>query len=151
LMADYGDGWFKVSRRIFDSSRWYGEDPATVKVMFFLIGYAQDPMIPEPGVIPLSDRALAARTGLTEPEVTKAIDALAAEDPASRSHPENGGSRKTVERIPGGVRLMNFEMYQPGLVQNARIKAEERSAKARAAAAARWEKVRREKGGDDDV
>lgn len=141
-MPEYGDGWFKVSRRIFDSSRWFGEPPETVKLLFFLIGHAQDPMNPEPGTVRISDVGLASRTGLSVEKVTESIDRLCSDDPSSRSSPETGGHRQTCERVPGGVRLLNFDLYSPGLKDNALIKAAERSAKATAAAKARWDRVK---------
>ena len=139
-MPIYEDGWFKVSRRLFDSSRWYKEDAQTLKLLLFLIGEAQNPMNPAPGTVKIADLGLAGRTGLDVAWVTQAIDRLCEEDKDSRSAPETGGDRRTLERIPGGVRLLNFDLYQPGLVDNAMVRAARRHERAKKAAAARWGK-----------
>lgn len=141
-MTEYLDGWFKVSRRLFDSSRWFKEDPKTLKLLFFLIGEAQNPVNPEPGTVRISDPGLASRTGLDRAWITDSIDRLCEEDPDSRSTEETGGSKRTLERVPGGVRLVNFDLYQPGMVDSALVKAAWRHERAKKAADARWAKLR---------
>lgn len=135
------EGWFKVSRRLLDSSRWYREEPQTIKLLVFLVAQAQDPLNEEPGTVRIGDTGLANRTGLTVEYVRKAIDRLASPDPESRSV-GNDPEGRTLERVPGGVRLINFDLYHPGMVENAMYKKAARIEKARHAAIARWQKAR---------
>jgi len=138
-MANHEDGWFKVSRRLLDSSRWYVEEPAVIKLLLFLIGQAQDPLSPTPGTVLIGDTGLAARTGLPIEVVSKAIDRLNAPDAESR--PGNDPHGRTLERVSGGVRLLNFDLYQPGMVDSVMARQAARSAKARRAAQARWNRT----------
>ena len=144
-MATHEEGWFKVSRRLLDSSRWYREEPQVIKLLVFLIALAQDPLNEEPGTVRIGDTGLASRTGLPVEFVRDAIDRLCAPDPESRSV-ENDPEGKTIERVPGGVRLINFDLYHPGMVESAITKKALRVEKARKAAAARWDKYKREQG-----
>ena len=136
-MPTHDEGWFKVSRRLLDSSRWYREEPEVIKLLVFLIALAQDPMNENPGTVLIGDTGLASRTGLEVDFVRSAIDRLCSPDPESRSV-ENDPEGRTLERVPGGVRLINFDLYHPGMVEHAIAKAAARSEKARKAANARW-------------
>lgn len=132
----YPDGWFKVSRRLFESSRWHRDSAEALKVLVFLIGKAQDPMNLEPGVIHMGETAIAAQTSLPLPSVRAALAALAAADPESRTRRDDGC---TIERLEdgSGYRLVNFDEYHPGEQE----RAEARREKARKAANARWSKA----------
>lgn len=139
-MVSHDEGWFKVSRRLLDSSRWYREEPQVIKLLVFLIAQAQDPLNENPGTVLIGDTGLASRTGLPVEFVRSAIDRLCAPDPESRSvvyDPEG----RTLERVPGGVRLINFDLYHPGMVESALAKKAARIDKARKAANARWGKT----------
>lgn len=141
-MVSHDEGWFKVSRRLLDSSRWYREEPQVIKLLVFLIAQAQDPLNENPGTVLIGDTGLASRTGLTVDFVRSSIDRLCAPDPESRSvvyDPEG----RTLERVPGGVRLINFDLYHPGMVESALAKKAARIDKARKAANARWGKPER--------
>ena len=120
-----------------DSSRWYREDPATLKVLFFIVAEAQNPLNELPGTVLIGDTGIAARTALGGSVVTAAIDKLCGPDPESRSGEGNGA---TLERVPGGVRLVNFDLYHPGMMEQATVKKIARVEKARKAAAARWKR-----------
>ena len=139
-MPTHDEGWFKVSRRLLDSSRWYREDPQVIKLLVFLIAQAQDPLNDEPGTVRIGDTGLASRTGLPVELVKQAIDRLCAPDPESRTITYDPEGR-TLERVPGGVRLINFDLYHPGMVEHAMAKKAARVEKARKAALARWAKA----------
>lgn len=145
------EGWFKVSRRLLDSSRWFMEDPQTIKLLVFLVALAQDPLNEEPGTVRIGDTGLAQRTGLQIDFVRAAIDRLSSPDPESRTVTYDPEGR-TLERVPGGVRLINFDLYHPGMVENAMYKKAARTEKARKAATVRWDRARekaaRESGGE---
>lgn len=140
-MPEYDEGWFKVSRRLLDSSRWYREEPQVIKLLVFLIAQAQDPMNEEPGTVRIGDTGLASRTGLPVEFVRQSIDRLCSPDPESRTVTYDAEGR-TLERVPGGVRLINFDLYHPGMVEHAMAKKAARVEKARKAALARWGKLR---------
>jgi hypothetical protein len=135
----YEDGWFKVSRRLLDSSRWFREEPETIKLLLFLIAEAQNPLNENPGTVLIGDTGIASRTGLPVEKVKRAIDRLCETDEESRSPAEGG---RTVERVPGGVKLLNFDLYHPSMVEHALAKKAARRERARRAANARWEKTR---------
>jgi hypothetical protein len=138
-MVTYDEGWFKVSRRMLDSSRWFREDPETIKMLLFLIAEAQNPLNENPGTVRIGDTGIASRVGISVEHVKAAIDRLAGPDDESRTPGEDGEGR-TLERVPGGVRLCNFDLYHPRMVENAMQKAAMRSERARNAANARWAK-----------
>jgi len=151
-MPDYDDGWFKVSRRILDSSRWFIEDSDTIKLLIFLIAEAQNPLNPVPGTVLIGDTGIASRIGLPVSKVKKAIEKLAGPDEESRT-PGPDGLGRTMERIPGGVRICNHHLYHPGMLESANAKKAARVEKARKAAQARWGKPKNTTEGehDDDV
>lgn len=138
-MISYDEGWFKVSRRLLDSSRWFREDPATLKLLLFLIAEAQNPLNENPGVVRIGDTGIASRTGIPVAQVKSAIDRLCGPDDESRTPGEDGEGR-TLERVPGGVRLVNFDLYHPTMVDYAMSRKAARIERARKAAAARWAK-----------
>jgi len=138
-MITYDEGWFKVSRRLLDSSRWFREDPATLKLLLFLIAEAQNPLNENPGVVRIGDTGIASRTGIPVATVKAAIDRLSGPDDESRTVGDDGEGR-TLERVPGGVRLLNFDLYHPTMVEHALAKKSVRIERARRAAAARWGK-----------
>lgn len=134
------EGWFPVSRRIVRSSRWFREAPETIKLLFFVIEYATNPMNPVPGTILLGLSAVAAMSGLPAEKAEMALASLCAADSESRSKENNGA---VLDRIDGGYRLVNFDMYNPGLIEKSAVKRKERRERAgRIAAQARWEKAR---------
>ena len=139
-MVEHDEGWFKVSRRLLDSSRWFKEEPATIKLLLFLIAEAQSPLNDTPGTVRIGDTGIASRTGLAVEKVKAAIDRLASADDESRTPGEDSEGR-TLERVPGGVRLSNFDLYHPAMVENAMAKKAARVERARKAAQARWEKA----------
>jgi len=136
-MVSHDEGWFKVSRRLLDSSRWYREEPQVIKLLVFLIALAQDPLNDNPGTVLIGDTGLASRTGLPVDFVRQSIDRLCSADPESRTVVYDAEGR-TLERVPGGVRLINFDLYHPGMVESVLAKKAARSDKARKAALARW-------------
>ena len=138
-MVTYDEGWFKVSRRMLDSSRWFKESPETIKLLLFLIAEAQNPLNENPGTVRIGDTGIASRVGLPVEQVKEAIDRLAGPDDESRT-PGDDGEGRTLERVPGGVRLCNFDLYHPAMVENAMAKKAARVERARNAALARWGK-----------
>jgi hypothetical protein len=136
-MITYDEGWFKVSRRLLDSSRWFREDPATLKLLLFLIAEAQNPLNENPGTVRIGDTGISSRIGVPVAQVKAAIDRLCGPDDESRTPGEDGVGR-TLERVPGGVRLVNFDLYHPTMMENAMMKASARRERARNAARARW-------------
>lgn len=144
-MVTYDEGWFKVSRRLLDSSRWFKEDPPTIKLLLFLIAEAQNPLNERPGVVLIGDTGIASRTGIPLKDVRASIDRLCGDDDESRTPGEDGKGR-TLERVPGGVRLVNFDLYHPSMVEHAMAKKAARIERARKAALARWGKSDREPG-----
>ncbi|MGE5747308.1 MAG: hypothetical protein ACM33U_08605 [Solirubrobacterales bacterium] len=140
-MTSHDEGWFKVSRRLLDSSRWFREEPATLKLLLFLVAAAQDPLNENPGTVLIGETGLAARTGLSVDYVRTAIGRLCDPDPESRSVEGDGA---TLARVPGGVRLVNFDLYHPNMVEDAMRKKAARSDKARRAAQARWAREQRD-------
>lgn len=139
LMPTHDEGWFKVSRRLLDSSRWFRESPETIKLLLFLVAEAQNPLNELPGTVLIGDTGIASRTGLPVTTIKSAIDNLCGSDDESRTPGEDGAGR-TLERVPGGVRLVNFDLYHPAMVENAMMKKAARSERARKAANARWER-----------
>lgn len=134
--ADHsGDFWFKVDRRIFESSRWDALESAGKVVLLYLIAKAQDPLNPTPGQIMQADSVIARMVGVKAAEVTRAIDALCEPERNSRTAANEG---RTVERITGGVRLINFKLFHPAMIENALARKAVRSERARKAAEARW-------------
>jgi len=138
-MTDYDDGWFKVSRRMLDSSRWFNEDSDTIKLLIFLIAEAQNPLNPIPGTVLIGDTGVASRIGLPVEKVKAAMARLLGPDEESRT-PGPDGLGRTLERIPGGVRICNHDLYHPGMIESAIAKKAIRVERARKAASARWAK-----------
>ena len=136
-MITYDEGWFKVSRRLLDSSRWFKEAPETIKLLLFLVAEAQNPLNENPGTVLIGDTGIASRTGLPPEKVKAAIDRLAGSDDESRT-PGDDGAGRTLERVPGGVRLCNFDLYHPSMVETAFAKKAARIERARHASKARW-------------
>jgi hypothetical protein len=103
----YRDGWFKVSRRITESSLW-AEEPVVLKVWLYLLEQAQAGTSLKPGTVIISRPILAARCLLTMEQLDAAIARLAAPDPESRT-PRAEGRRLVV--LPNGFRLVNHGEY----------------------------------------
>lgn len=135
----YGEGWFKVSWRLLDSSRWFGEDSDTKVLMVFLAAKAQDPMNPNPGTVLIGDTGLSARTGVSLAGIKASIDRLCLPDPESRTKEHEG---RTLERVPGGVRWLNFDLYFPGLREKRESARAVRQARARKGGLAKAERDR---------
>lgn len=108
--AIYREGYFKVSRRIFDSSL-YMESGDVVKVFFALLGMAQDPAGPQNGVVHVARRQLAAKCFMSDAQLCAALETLCSEDAESRTT-ASGGRR--LEVLPNGFRILNFDLYHDG-------------------------------------
>lgn len=105
--AIYRDGFFKVSRRLLDSSLWC-EDADVVKVFLTLIALSQDPHGPRNGTVFIARKQLAGRCFVTEERLADCIAILAKEDPQSRTTSSDG---RRLEILPNGFRVLNYSLY----------------------------------------
>lgn len=105
--AIYRDGYFKVSRRLLDSSLWC-EDADVVKVFLVLVALSQDPGGPRNGVVYIARRQLAARCFLDESRLSECVGILSREDTESRTQMDGG---RRVEILPNGFRVLNYPLY----------------------------------------
>ncbi len=137
-MADEDIGWFKVSRRILKSSRWWREPPATFKVLMFLLAEAQAIENPSPGEVHMGPTAIAGACGLVVGDVEAALKALASHDLESQTRSD----KRTIEELPdgGGYRLVNYDTYHPGARKTRELSQIKRTLRAKKAANARWGK-----------
>jgi hypothetical protein len=140
---DYG--WFKVSRRLVTSSRWFTCSPGAIKLLVYMLEQASNPMSPHPGDILQVGSSLAVAAGLPdEGEFNAALSDLLGPDEDSQSTKEKGAfvvpltrNEKTV-----GYRIVNFDEYNPGVRERSEVmKKQRRRAAAKKAAAARWGKA----------
>jgi hypothetical protein len=107
LRRRYRDGWFKVSRRIVDSSLW-AEDPLVLKVWLFLLEQSQAGRSLKPGTVIISRAVLAGRCLITPEQLDAAIERLSSPDPESRTSRAEG---RRVVVLPNGFRLVNHGEY----------------------------------------
>jgi hypothetical protein len=119
LRTRYRDGWFKVSRRIVDSSLW-AEDPVVLKVWLFLLEQSQAGVSLKPGTVIISRQILAARCLLSAEQLDLALGRLSAPDPESRTTRKEG---RRIEILPNGFRLVNHGEYHDVVADEARSKA----------------------------
>jgi len=117
--AIYRDGFFKVSRRLLDSSLWC-EESDVVKVFLVLMALSQDPGSPRNGIVYIARRQLAARCFLTEDRVGECIAVLCREDPQSRTLTDGG---RRVEVLQNGFRVVNYPLYHDREIDDALSKA----------------------------
>lgn len=103
----YRDGWFKVSRRIVDSSLW-AEDPMVLKVWLFLLEQSQAGRSLRPGTVIISRAVLAGRCLITPEQLDAVIERLSSPDPESRTTRSEG---RRVVVLPNGFRLVNHGEY----------------------------------------
>jgi hypothetical protein len=139
------EGWFPVSRRFTNSSRWIRSTPQAIKIMVYLLEKASNPMNPHIGDILETVPVIAAGTKLSEQEVTEAISDLCGPDECSQGQALNGAFLETLTRGGNvvGWRVVNFDLYNPGVRERSeKRKAEKRVAKAKNAASIRWEKAK---------
>jgi hypothetical protein len=105
--AIYRDGFFKVSRRLLDSSLWC-EDSDVLRVFLALVALSQDPGSPRNGTVFIARRQLAARCFMTEERLEECVRVLSHEDPQSRTGAHSG---RRVEVLPNGFRVLNYSLY----------------------------------------
>jgi hypothetical protein len=122
-MPRYRDGWFKVSRRLIESSLW-AEDPVTLKVFLALLEASQQPGCMRRGTVIISRPILAGRCLISVEQLDAAITTLAGPDPESRTKGHEG---RRLEVLSNGFRVVNYGVYHDR-------KAEEALSKARRAA-----------------
>jgi hypothetical protein len=109
MSGDYVDEpWFKINRRVFDSSVWE-EDLATRVLWVTLLGLSQ---LPENrkhghGMVVITQGNLTRKAYISAEQFAHAIARLTEPDPSSRTNP--GGPR--LEVLPNGYRLLNFDLY----------------------------------------
>jgi len=133
-MARYSnEAFFKVQRRIFDSSIWM-EDAPTRIVWLTLMHLAQLPDNRKHGhgMVVIPRVFLMKKANVSAEEFEHAIERLTSEDPYSRSD-QNGGRR--IEVLPNGFRLLGFEDYHDSDRYQENQKAQSERGKRRAAAA----------------
>lgn len=103
----YREGYFKVSRRVLDSSLWC-ESGDVVKVFMTLLALSQDPGGPRDGTVYIAQKQLAAKCLMSEEALDACLGVLANPDPQSRTQLEHG---RRIEHLPNGYRIVNYEMY----------------------------------------
>lgn len=138
-------GWFPVSRRIVQSSRWVKGSPAAVKLLVYAIEKATNPLNPYPGDIYETGSVLAHNLSLSDEQAAAAVAELCGPDADSQSSKADGAVLEPLTREGRvvGYRLVNFEAHNPGAQERGEAaRARRRSEKARAAAARRWAKAK---------
>src|SRR5262245_36393008 len=106
-MSTYTDEpYFKVQRRIFESSIW-DEDPVTRIVWFTLLALAQKPEQRklDPGVVIITPDGLAREANVKPKQLQASIEKLTAPDSRSRTQPS-----ERIEVLPNGYRIINFAL-----------------------------------------
>jgi hypothetical protein len=110
MSADYSDEpWFKLQRRLFDSSVW--EEALEVRIVWItLVGLAQ---LPENrkhghGVVVITRGNLARKAFVTAEQLEHALARLTAPDPTSRTQSDDGRRVKVLEN---GYEIVNFALH----------------------------------------
>jgi hypothetical protein len=103
----YREGFFKVSRRILDSSLWC-EEGDVIKVFMALVAMSQDPGGPQNGSVFIAKRQLAAKVFLSEERLDQCLAVLSGTDRESRTQ-DHGGRR--IETLPNGFCVLNYGLY----------------------------------------
>lgn len=137
-------GWFKVSRRFVASSRWTRGSPEAIKLMIYCLEQASRPNNPYPGHLVECGDVLAARCSLTREQCDRAVGELLGEDPDSFGGSRGGAFLEplTSEGRLVGYKVINFERYNPGVVETSAIrKSQKRKSRASKAAIVRWKKT----------
>src|SRR5512135_3013198 len=91
-------GWFRVSRKLVHSSRWFNGTPDAVKLMIFLLERASDPMNAWPGDVFMVGAPLAAGAAIPQKACDKAVMELMGEDPDSQSQKKRGAFIEPLTR-----------------------------------------------------
>jgi hypothetical protein len=104
----YRDGYFKVSRRLLDSSLWSDASSDVTKVFVTLLSLSQDPAGPRDGTVFIARRQLAAKCFLEDETLDRCLDVLSSPDPHSRTPAEAG---RRIEALPNGYRILNYKLY----------------------------------------
>lgn len=113
---DFSLDWFKVSRRLVESSTWSRCSPQALKVLLYLMERSQRPNNPEPGYILVGPSLMAMHCGFTLEATLEALGELCREDPESMH-----GGQPTVREVEGGYYLTAFDDYHPNARERAEI------------------------------
>ncbi len=108
-MAKYKDEpWFKLNRRLFESSIWE-EDLPTRIVWVTLLALAQEPANRNmgPGHVIITPGNLMRKALVTREQLDSARTALTSPDPHSRTDP----GKARLEILPNGYRIPAFALY----------------------------------------
>jgi hypothetical protein len=138
-------GWFRVSRRLFQSSRAMSLSLAGFKLLVYFIERASAAVNPYPGDVLETGLVLAHNVGLTVEQTEAALAELCGPDPYSQSPVANGAVLEPLTRDGRivGYRLINFEAHNPGALARAEaVRAVRRSEQARHAALKRWNRAK---------
>ncbi len=103
----YREGFFKVSRRLLESSLWC-EDGDTIKVFLQLVAMSQDPGGPRNGLVFVARKQLAAKVFLNEERLEECLVVLSGTDEESRTQDHDG---RRIEVLPNGFRVLNYGLY----------------------------------------
>jgi len=138
-MKYWNEPWFKIQRRLFDSSVWE-EDPATRIVWLTLLALAQDPanLAHGPGVVIITPGNLRRKAFVSPEQFEHAMERLLSPDPYSRTEP--GKSR--LEVLENGYAIPAFEEYNDPAAYQRYLDTRRAAGRARAATATRGEKGR---------
>lgn len=108
-MTKYRDEpWFKLNRRLFESSIWE-EDLPTRVVWITLLALAQEPANRNmgSGLVIITPGNLMRKALVSREQLDHAIEALTTPDPHSRTDP----GKARLEVLPNGYRIPAFELY----------------------------------------
>ena len=103
----YKEGYFKVSRRLLESSLWC-ENGDVIKVFLALVAMSQDPGGPRNGAVFIARKQLAAKMFLSEERLQECLSVLASPDDESRTQDRDG---RRIEILPNGFRVLNYGLY----------------------------------------
>lgn len=108
---DWSANWFKVSRRIVESSTWARCSSDALKMLVLLMERSQSPMNPEPGYIRVGSDMLGVLCGFDPERARKALAELTGADPQS-----GHSGLPTLVEVPGGggYYFTAFDDYHPG-------------------------------------
>lgn len=104
----YREGFFKVSRRLLESSLWCEKNPDALRVFLTLVALSQDPASPRNGTVFIARRQLAAKCFLSTERLDAAVFVLENDDIESRTQARGG---RRVESLPNGFRVLNYSLY----------------------------------------